>query len=135
MRAEVRAKLRELKPFMVLTGMALGFDQWVAEICIEEEIPFCACIPFEGQEKKWPKRSQERYHELLAKARVQVVVSEGGYHPGKLHARNHFMVDNSDVLIAAWNGDTEGGTFRCVEYANKVGREVIRLECLKKEGS
>ena len=36
------------------------------------------------------------------------------------------MVDNSDVLIACWNG-TSGGTANCVKYAEKTGNKIYRI--------
>jgi uncharacterized phage-like protein YoqJ len=127
-RARVREKLIELKPTEAISGMALGFDQWSAEVCIELGIPFVAAIPFVGQELEWPWYSQQHYLTLLKKAaRVHVVdsVPPTAYYEAaqKLLARNHWMVDNSDAVIAAWDG-SDGGTEKCVKYAQKVGRPI-----------
>ena len=35
------------------------------------------------------------------------------------------MVDNSDVLIAIFNGDPKGGTAYTVNYARKKGKEIV----------
>ena len=34
------------------------------------------------------------------------------------------MVDNSDVLIAIYNGEPKGGTAYTVNYAQKQGKEI-----------
>jgi len=130
-RARVRETLLVLKPTEAVSGMAIGFDQWAVEICVELGIPFVAAIPFPGQELKWPWPSQQHYHSLIKKAaRIHVIDPEApkAYWEAaqKLHARNHWMVDNSDALVAAWDG-SKGGTAECVKYAQKVGREVHRI--------
>lgn len=106
-----------LKPTLVLSGMALGVDQWAAQVCIHMKIPFDAIVPFEGQESRWPRSSVEYYDYLKGKARRVMMLSPGPYSPGLLHARNEWMVDHSNALLAVWNGDTEGGTYSCLKYA------------------
>ena len=48
----------------------------------------------------------------------------GDYHPAKMDLRNRYMVDNSDLVIAVWNG-TKGGTCNCVKYAKKKDKSII----------
>lgn len=115
--------LIELSPSKVITGMALGIDQWVAELCIMNDIPFVAAIPFAGQDSKWPPQSQARYRWLCGKAVEQHIVSLGEYGPHKLQIRNQWMVDHSDLLLAFWNG-TSGGTANCVGYAQQKGKPI-----------
>lgn len=117
------------KPEKIISGVALGFDSYGAKIAIKLGIPFIAAVPFTGQEKMWPKESQEDYHNLLKKAAEIVIVSEGGYSVEKMQIRNQWMVDNSDRLLGAWDG-TPGGTKNCLDYAKKVKREtyIIRVD-------
>lgn len=37
------------------------------------------------------------------------------------------MVDNSDAVIAVWDG-TAGGTKNCFDYATKIGKKIIRID-------
>jgi uncharacterized phage-like protein YoqJ len=124
---QIRSALEDLKPTQAISGMALGVDQWAAQICIELDIPFIAAVPFEGQEKVWPEASKKTYQELLDKAERIVVVTPGKYDAWKMQKRNEWMVDHCDVLIAVWNGDLLGGTSNCVAYAKSVGKEIIRI--------
>ena len=55
-----------------------------------------------------------------------VFVSEPGYAAWKMQVRNKWMVDNSDLVLALWNG-TDGGTANCVRYAEKVGKPITNL--------
>lgn len=122
----IDAKLKELKPEKVISGMALGIDQWAAFIAYQLDIPFIAAIPFINQESKWPLVSQQAYHKLLKLAVGQVIVSEGTYSPDKMQIRNEWMVDHCDTLIAIWDGSS-GGTANCVAYAEKVKKPIIKI--------
>jgi uncharacterized phage-like protein YoqJ len=43
-----------------------------------------------------------------------------------MYKRNEYMVDNSDIVMAVWNGK-KSGTSYTVEYAKKKGRRVLVL--------
>ncbi len=126
-------KLQELKPEGAISGMALGVDIWAAEVCNGLSIPWVAAIPFEGQESRWPKESQERYRYLLEFASNIIYinnqpnyVSPPGYSASKMQIRNQWMVDHCDLLIAVWDGST-GGTANCIDYALQTKCPVLRL--------
>lgn len=121
---QIEKNLLELKPEKIISGMALGVDQWAASIAIKLKIPFVAAIPFEGQETAWPLQSQHIFHSLLKYAAEKVIVCEGGYSAHKMQIRNEFMVDRCDKLIAVWDG-TPGGTGNCVNYARNIKKEII----------
>lgn len=123
---EIDKTLRELQPEKIISGMALGVDQWAANIAIKLGIPFIAAVPFIGQEKAWPLPSQKIFNKLLERAAEVVIVSEGGYSAAKMQVRNEWMVDRADKVIAIWDG-TPGGTGNCVQYAQKIGKEIIRI--------
>ena len=123
-RAEIRYVLETWRPEAAISGMALGVDQWAAEICVNMEIPFTAAVPFETQESAWPNESQQHYRDLLFKANKILVVSPGRYYAAwKMQKRNEWMVDHCDRLLAVWDGST-GGTYNCVSYARSVGKYV-----------
>lgn len=122
----IDAKLRELKPEKVISGMAQGVDSWGAFIAHKLGIPFIAAVPFVNQESKWPQPSQKTYHQLLKLASEVVIVSEGGYAPEKMQIRNEWMIDRADMVLACWDG-SDGGTRNAVMYAEKVGKPVIRI--------
>ena len=123
----IQEQLEELKPTLVISGMALGVDQWAAQIAHDMGIPFLAAIPFQGQEKAWPAHSQAAFKNLLLKSCEIVVVSPGEYTPYKMRVRNAYMVDRCDSLIAVWDG-TPGGTGNCVEYAEACGKQIVRIK-------
>lgn len=120
-------QLLQLAPDRVITGMALGWDQAVAAACIILDIPFVAAVPFEGQERRWPQESRERYHRLLSHADERVVVCDDFVPAVKaLQKRNEWMVDRAEEVIALWDGSF-GGTHNCITYARKKGVPVRNL--------
>lgn len=124
---ELENVLKELKPDGCISGMAIGFDQMAALICIKLGIPFEAAIPFLGQEKRWPFESQNEYNSILDKAVKKTIVCEGGYSAQKMQIRNEYMVDNSDIVVCCWDGST-GGTKNCIDYAKKINKRIIRID-------
>lgn len=123
---QIEKTLIELKPDKVISGMALGVDQWAAYIAWKLNIPFLAAVPFEKQDSNWPEKSQQTYQKLLKLSAELIVVSPGGYSSNKMQVRNEWMVNHCDKLIAVWNG-TPGGTANCVNYAEKINKEIIRI--------
>jgi len=121
--AELGVILEKHTPRTVITGMALGFDQLVAEECIKRSIPFIAAVPFNTQACMWSKPVQERYLGLLELASEVVVVSEGNYEPWKMFKRNEWIVNNSD-LVCAYLQTGDGGTVHTVNLAKKANKVV-----------
>lgn len=122
--------IEQLKPDLIISGMALGWDMALAEAAWALEIPFHAYIPFRGQELKWPSGPQVLYRNLLAVAAKILECGEPGYAAWKMQVRNKCMVDAltgpDDVLLALWDG-SDGGTSNCVKYAESKGKTIINL--------
>lgn len=114
------------KPTQIISGMALGWDQALAEAALELNIPLIAAVPFEGQEMAWPRESQERYRELLAGAKEVKIVSKDGYAAWKMQRRNEWMVDRCELLLALWDGSS-GGTANCIRYARQQVTPIYNL--------
>lgn len=110
--------LDHYKPRRVISGMALGFDQALALAALLRGIPLVACVPFAGQELRWPLESQQTYHAILAKADAVEVVCKPGYDAQKMQLRNIAMVEACTLLLACWDG-TAGGTANCIRYAER----------------
>lgn len=117
---QVLNTFKEINPKCIISGMALGTDQLAVKVAIESGIPFIACVPFIGQESIWPAESQKEYQRLLSLAQEVVIVSPGSYSAQKLMIRNQWIVENSDEILAVWNGQTQGGTYSCVQLAQKA---------------
>lgn len=101
----------------LITGMAIGFDTWIAEVALELGIPVHAYIPFAGQENRWPTSSKEKYKDIISKSQNVVTISKE-YHPKAFIERDKAMVDNCNMVMALLNPVVEeGGTFYTVKYA------------------
>lgn len=118
--------LEKDRPDAIISGMALGWDTAWAEAGLNQGIPVIAAVPFLGQEKMWPKQSQDHYQEILKNCVDIIYVCDKGYAPWKMQVRNEYMIDNSHKVIALWNGST-GGTGNCIKYAQQKDREIVNL--------
>lgn len=109
-----------------LTGMAEGFDMIGAEILFElrkkHNIKIIAVVPCLGQEIKWSKSQQMRYKNLLSRC-DDVIILSNHYYTGCMNDRNKFMVSNSSVCIACWNGEPSG-TGNTVRFAKQNGNKI-----------
>ncbi|MCL2030251.1 MAG: DUF1273 domain-containing protein [Oscillospiraceae bacterium] len=111
-----------------ITGMAMGADLIFAETVLEtlppDAVLLAAAIPFPGQPDRWPPREQARYRAILERCGERHTLSPS-YIPGCMHLRNRWMVDQSGVVVAVWNGQLRGGTYSTLRYARDLGREVL----------
>lgn len=113
-------------------GMAQGFDLFCAEEIVRvkeknENIKFIACVPYYGQEKKYGEENKKRYVELLKKSDEKIILTKS-YFKGCELARNRYMAEQADVLVAYLRKKT-GGTAYTVGYFQKkrVGKEILFL--------
>lgn len=116
-----------------ISGMAEGIDLIASEIVLglkydHPEITLECAIPFKAQASRWTSRNQERYSEVLSHSDKINMLSASYYH-GCLHVRNKYMVDNSSLLIAVYNGSTSGGTASTIRYATKMHSDVWIINC------
>lgn len=112
-------------PHRLCIGMALGWDQAVAEAAADLRIPFVAAVPFPQQPSRWPPSARARW-ERLCKAAAEVHVLEPEYSAEGLLRRNQWMVDRCVLLNALFDG-TPGGTAACVRYARLTDRPVLNV--------
>ncbi len=134
----MQGRLVQLEPARAVSGMALGWDQDFATVCIALSIPFVAALPFAGQCARWPPESRRFYDVLLAKAAEIVTVctlEEGeritnSWVSAAMQRRNEYMVDvigDRGVVLAGWDG-SPGGTANCIWYAKRLGRMIVRID-------
>lgn len=111
-----------------ISGMAIGVDMYAAEIVLElketyPNISLEAAIPCENQSAKWAEQLRTRYNDILEKCDIRTVLQHS-YTADCMHKRNKYMVDNSDWIIAVWNGKPSG-TGKTVKYAEECGCNII----------
>ena len=79
-------------------------------------------MPCLGQELKWNINQQKRYKKILKKCDEQIVLYSH-YTPTCMNDRNKFMIDNSNFVIACYNG-SPSGTRNTLLYAKKKGCKI-----------
>lgn len=134
----MRAKAKELIEEAIkngyvnfISGMALGFDMICAELVLElkEKYPhiklICA-IPCKTQSNPWHADQQKRYQKILKQADIKRYISNE-YTDSCMHERNDYMLKNSSLVIALYNG-TFGGTQSTLKKAEKMG---LKVEIIK----
>ena len=75
----------------------------------------------------WQSADQKRYNDILQAADEVVILSNGPYKAKLLQDRNEYMVNESDVIIAVWNGG-KSGTKNCIDYATIKNKEIIYIK-------
>ena len=65
-------------------------------------------MPCVDQTEKWHDEQIERYSGILKKADKVYYSSDKEYFRDCMNLRNKYMVDNSDLLLAVWNGKKGG---------------------------
>ena len=84
-------------------------------------------LPHEGQADKWDDFARDRYRFILEQADSVEYVSRA-YYDGCMIDRNHRMVEAAGILLAVYNGARRSGTGATVNYARKLGREIIVID-------
>ncbi len=107
-------------------GMATGFDLLALDClaALKRKYPIFleACVPYAGQERKFPAAEREKYRKLLPWC-DKVTVLSSVYYKGCFLARDRYMVEGCDLLFAYCTKET-GGAAYTVEYAVKKGIKV-----------
>lgn len=117
-----------------ISGMALGFDTYAAEIVLEmkekySDIKLICAIPCKTQHKLWNTKSRKRYFSILDRADYIHYVSEF-YDIFCMQKRNEYMISNSSRVIALFDGK-KGGTKNTIDFALEKGVEVIVIQPIK----
>lgn len=119
----------------VISPIAEGADQLVAEVALELQLPLVVALPFSKEEYKkdfGTEAMREKFTALLNKA-TEVIelpllkgnttenIQEYNQNRGEQYAYvGAFVALQSDVLIGLWDGNTEekiGGTSQIIRYA------------------
>ena len=138
---EFKFRLRESLEYLIgrgyadfLSGGALGFDLLAAEmvLSLREKYPWIRLvmvIPFDGQADRWTEEQRQRWRSAI-EASDRVIHISHDYDRGVFFRRNHYLVEQADLLLAAYDGQP-GGTAGTVAYAKRHGVRVLRLSPIK----
>ncbi|MBQ7643301.1 MAG: DUF1273 family protein [Clostridia bacterium] len=112
-----------------LIGMARGFDTqcFLALEKIRENnksVKIYAVIPCLTQDEFFTRKEREEYKRLLSVSDGRVVLYEK-YTDNCMLERNDFMLKNSSLLLAYYNGYKRGGTYYTLNKAKRENIEII----------
>ena len=115
-----------------ITGMGRGFDIIAGEeVCFirntNPRITLELAIPFKGHldRLKLKDSDKTRYEKLMDEA-DKVTFCNESYSKNAYHQRNQYMVDNSLLQIAYWDGGP-GGTAHAVSYARQQKIKIVNI--------
>ncbi|MBQ8496385.1 MAG: DUF1273 family protein [Clostridia bacterium] len=97
-----------------ISGMAEGADMDFADAVLffqrdtKNDITLEAALPYPIHPKKKPSDYDIAKNLILMQCR-QTILSPF-YHRGCMEKRNRYMVDQSNIVLAIWNGKKQGGT-------------------------
>ena len=115
-----------------ISGMAIGFDIICAEMILElkkdyPQIKLICALPCKDQYKVWTSQQIKRYKQVISKC-DEIRCLYDTYNDKCMLERNDYMLNNSSIVIALYNG-LSGGTGYTIKKAKEKGLkiEIIRL--------
>lgn len=112
-----------------ITGMARGVDIWAAEIVVERkkhyDLNLICAIPHPEFDKYRNEYEKGQYNRIIGQADSVLILSTH-YSRYCYQKRNKFMVDNSELVIAAFGGEN-GGTKNTIDYAKRKKIKIINI--------
>ncbi|MCH5157436.1 MAG: DUF1273 family protein [Clostridiales bacterium] len=115
-----------------LCGMALGFDMLCAETVLNlkkqyNHIKIIGALPCKNQDELWSPNEKNRYRQLLGKLDGIRCIYDKYIGNECMIERNKYMVNNSSLMIALYNG-CSGGTKATIEYAKKQKLQIVTIK-------
>ncbi len=128
---EIRKLITQGVTYFIVGG-ALGFDTLAAQTVLDlkkdyPQIKLILAIPCEDQADKWNYKDKTIYEYIKNQADKVIYISKE-YEKECMLKRNRFMVDNSNFVIAAWDGRKRGGTYYTLNYAKKLNKQIILVD-------
>ena len=127
LRRRLKHSLWAIKPEAVITGMAIGWDTWLAQEALILSIPVHAYVPFKDQGSNWPVAPRKEYERILGESAIIKYISED-YYPNVFFERDRAMVADCDEMFSLLNPEaTRGGAFYTVDYAKKQNKKITNF--------
>ncbi len=109
-----------------LSGFAAGADLLFAKLVVEEKekrpLFLEAAIPYPGRLK-----TPDPLFQRLTRRCDEVKVHSPAYTKSCYMVRNRYMVDQSERVLAVYDGRAGGGTAATVKYAEKQKKEILTI--------
>lgn len=113
-----------------ICGMALGCDSYFAEAVFKlraehDDVTIEAALPCETQADVWTDYQRAKYYHMVSACDYETMLQKE-YSNDCMLKRNKYMIENSSVLVAVFDG-SYGGTMQTINLAVKNGLEIIRI--------
>jgi hypothetical protein len=108
-------------------SLAQGADQICAAIAVNRGVRLRVIIPSHRYDATFDEDGLAKYHDLLRRASSVVTLAYDAPSEEAFFAAGREVADESDVLIAVWDGQPAaglGGTGDVVAYARSTGTRV-----------
>ena len=129
-----REMSKKYEHIILLSALADGADQCVAESALKyENIDLKVPLPFREELYLETIDNKENFYTLVQSAKETFEVPKVCENP--YENLGYYLVDNSDVLLALWDGDYNGkvgGTGQVVTFAKEVDRQLTILYVKRK---
>lgn len=106
----------------------VGFDGMFDVKGLPDGVVVQAVLPFKDFWEHYREQVGQYFDNLRRQLDVVSWLDEGEYHPGKMHTRNRWIVDNNDIMIAVFDGRQKGGTYQTLKYARKQGKPILWID-------
>ena len=117
-----------------ISGMALGADMICAEVVLSLKniypyIELECVVPNYAFTDMWPAEDVRKYSSILTRAdEIKFLSDSKIYSRRDLMARNIYMVDSSELVVAVYIDGESGGTKNTIDYAVYRKKEVLIIE-------
>jgi uncharacterized phage-like protein YoqJ len=114
-----------------ISGMAIGAELYAAKIVLDLKKQYSqlfleGALSCETQANNWREKYREQYFNILAEC-DKTILLQTHYSDNCIQKQNEYIVNNSDYIIAVWNGKPYG-TGKTVKYAQSKGLEITKID-------
>lgn len=128
-----RQLLEESKPAGVYSALAKGTDQVLMQVALELDVPVEVVIPCKNYENNYLEDERNEYWRLYHAAHAHHLLAFPECRGRAYEAAGHWIVEQSDLTVLAWNGKPptgRGGTADMAHYARFLGKSCLHLHTL-----
>lgn len=114
-------------PVRVVTSLAEGADQLVAEAAVQRGLLLEVIVPAAGYAESLPEADQHRFAELLTAADAVRTLEHPAPSPAAYREAGLAMLAGADLLVAVWDGRPPrgvGGSAEIVACARELGLDL-----------
>jgi len=115
-----------------ISGMALGLDMIFALAVIDLKdagynIKLHCAIPCINHTGKWTDDKIKKMYQYILSRADTIHINSRKYNSFCMQERNIYMVDNSNIILAVYDGFSSGGTKNCIDYAISKNKKIISI--------